>query len=199
MFKILLFIILLIPIQNTVLSIVYYVSSSGGENYYDGLNGTYDGTHGPWKSISKINGTNFSPGDSVLFKKGDTWNEQLVVSSSGSSGLYIHYGVYGTGDKPIINCADTITGWNVYNENIWSASLGNRISLVSQIFMDGERQIVSRWPNRGWNTIDATSATGYYIYDTNLTQSDNFWIGTTAQIRDCDWAIESRTITSSSR
>ena len=55
----------------------YYVSSSEGDDSYDGLSTTFDGTHGPWKTLTKIYNYSTSSGDSILLKRGDVWCEQL--------------------------------------------------------------------------------------------------------------------------
>jgi len=73
----------------------YYVSTQGN----DANNGTSETT--PWQTISKVNATKFQPGDSILFKGGETWNEQLNITSSGTDGNPITYSSYGNGNKPI--------------------------------------------------------------------------------------------------
>ena len=60
---------------------VYYVDATNGNDANDGQSEA-----NAWKTISKVNSQSFSPGDSILFKRGDTWREQLVPPSSGSSG-----------------------------------------------------------------------------------------------------------------
>src|SRR6266478_4753952 len=75
----------------------YYVAAAGS----DSNNGTSTGT--PWQTISKVNGSTFSAGDSVLFNRGDVWyGTSLTVPSSGSSGLPTTFGAYGSGANPII-------------------------------------------------------------------------------------------------
>ena len=179
--------------QNT-----YYVSSSIGDDSYDGLAPAWNGTNGPWQTISKVNSTGFSAGDQILFKKGDAWNEQLVFSSSGTSSMSITFGSYGSGDSPLINSADTISGWTLYNgaNNVWVASVSSTITNISQIFVDGGRYTLARWPNTGWNAIDSTSTSGRYLYDDNLSQADNYWAGCTAVWR-YKWTFATATITSS--
>jgi hypothetical protein len=82
----------------------YYVDATGGS---DSANGTSDST--PWKTIAKVNAATFSAGDSILFKKGETWREQLTVPSSGSAGNPITFGAYGSGEKPVITGANLVT------------------------------------------------------------------------------------------
>lgn len=76
-----------------------------------------DGTSlsSPWLTIAKVNGTSFSAGDTVLFKRGCTWREQLTVPTSGTSGSPITYRAYGLGNDPVISGADLddrVTGWS---------------------------------------------------------------------------------------
>src|SRR5208282_5751694 len=73
----------------------YYVSSSAGN---DSNSGTSAST--PWQTIAHVNGQTFHPGDSILFKRGDVWNESLAPASSGSSGNPIMFDAYGTGAAP---------------------------------------------------------------------------------------------------
>jgi hypothetical protein len=70
----------------------YYVDSSGGD---DSSNGT--SASSPWRTIAKVNARNFSPGDHILLKRGDTWRELLALSSSGDAGNPIVVDAYGSG------------------------------------------------------------------------------------------------------
>ena len=74
----------------------YYIKNGGN----DLLSGTSDSD--AWESISKVNSFSFSPGDSILFKRGDTFVGTLTPPSSGTVGIHITFGAYGTGDDPII-------------------------------------------------------------------------------------------------
>jgi hypothetical protein len=48
----------------------YYVSSSTGNDANNALSAS-----APWQTIAHVNGQTFQPGDSILFKRGDVWNE----------------------------------------------------------------------------------------------------------------------------
>lgn len=91
----------------------YYVANAGN----DSCNGTSQtiGSSGTcaWKTISHVNSQTFVGDDQILFNSGDVWRETLTVPSSGTSGHSITFGAYGSGNKPIINGADLITGWAV--------------------------------------------------------------------------------------
>ena len=84
----------------------WYVDQTGGD---DGNSGTSPSD--AWKTIAKVNGSSFSAGDSVLFKRGETWSETLTVPSSGTSGSPITFGAYGTGDDPVIDGSTTLSSW----------------------------------------------------------------------------------------
>jgi len=96
----------------------YYVSSSAGS---DTNNGTSSST--PWQTIGHVNGQTFLPGDSILFKRGDVWNESLVVPSSGSTGNSITFDAYGTGAAPNLTgyYAVPATAWVYVTGNAWKA------------------------------------------------------------------------------
>ena len=86
----------------------YYVDQTGGNDANGG-----ESSGDAWKTIAKVNGVAFNPGDNIFFKRGETWAEELVVPSSGTSGNQIVFGAYDYGARPIIdgggargNCID---------------------------------------------------------------------------------------------
>ena len=97
-------------------SATYYVSNAGNDSN-SGLT-----TALAWKTLAKVNGRTFSPGDSILFQRGDIWREKLTVSSSGSSSASIVYSNYGTGVKPIIVGSNLATKWTNQGGNVWKAA-----------------------------------------------------------------------------
>ncbi len=88
---------------------IYYcdTASAGG----DGTTTATTGAQAAFQHIAEVNAASFAAGDSILFKRGCTWREQLTVPSDGSVGLPITFGAYGDGVKPIINGADIIATW----------------------------------------------------------------------------------------
>jgi Right handed beta helix region len=91
---------------------VYYVDSTGGN---DSNTGFSPGT--AWKTISKVNGKNFNFGDSILFKRGETWQEGLKISSSGSLDNPITYSSYGSGVNPLIDASNVSNGIDINLKN----------------------------------------------------------------------------------
>jgi len=87
---------------NSTNGTIYYVNASSGN---DANNGTSSTT--AWKNLSKVNGKTFKPNDKILFKAGEVWNGQLLLSGSGVEGKPIIVDSYGNGSKPIFNGGGT--------------------------------------------------------------------------------------------
>ncbi len=82
-------------------------------NYYVDASSTATTANGtlafPWKTIAQVNSgtTLLNPGDSVLFKRGQSFSGRLTISRSGSATAPIVYSNYGTGNLPEFNNAIT--------------------------------------------------------------------------------------------
>jgi hypothetical protein len=89
----------------------YYVDATGGNDHRDGRT-----PETAWRSIARVNSSSFNPGDSILFKRGETWSEGtgLNPGSSGWAGRVITFGAYGSGALPVIK-APQGTDYTAYN------------------------------------------------------------------------------------
>jgi len=100
----------------------YYVSNSSGNDGNSGLT-----TAAPWKTIDKVNqkiDSGLSAGDSILFKRGDTWTggSYLEIDNiDASAGSPVTFGAYGTGVRPIFD----FMGLNNNDSEIYLASNKN--------------------------------------------------------------------------
>lgn len=56
-----------------------------------------------WSSTDRVNAAKLRPGDSVLFRRGDTWAGNVVITDSGTARAPILVGAYGRGDRPRID------------------------------------------------------------------------------------------------
>jgi hypothetical protein len=56
----------------------------------------------PWKTLSRVNRTDFKLGDRILFDSGSEWHDQLAPKSSGSDGKPIVLDRYDVGAMPRI-------------------------------------------------------------------------------------------------
>ncbi|NMC13676.1 MAG: hypothetical protein GYA34_12445, partial [Chloroflexi bacterium] len=178
----------------------YYVSSSLGS---DSFGGTEDK---PFATIAKVNGLNLQPGDRVLFKCGDIWQaEQLVLSKSGTSSAPIIFGSYPAGcvNKPVFSGSKPITGWVLHSGNIYRADLpsGNFPLGINQLFRNGERLTMGRWPNldngaSGYTFVDNHTAGSSQITDNQLPAVN--WNGAIVHIKNIRWSMLDRQVTGTS-
>jgi len=104
--------LIVFPISGTMAA-TYYVDSVAG---LDTNNGTSTST--PWKTLTKVNGITFLPGDSVLFKRGSSWTGTLVPLGTGNATAPLVFDAYGTGTAlPLIigTGADAVALWDKHN------------------------------------------------------------------------------------
>ena len=91
----------------------YYISSSSG-------NDSQAGTEiGPWQTLTKLSDTTLQPGDTVYFKKGDTFLGHYVVKGSGAALAPITFKSYGENSaQPVISGSGHSDGGGDYKEAI---------------------------------------------------------------------------------
>ncbi|MBN1354441.1 MAG: right-handed parallel beta-helix repeat-containing protein, partial [Candidatus Omnitrophica bacterium] len=99
----------------------YYVDATLGSDDNDGLS---EGT--AWQSLSKLNQFTFSPGDTICFKAGESWNNEnglldtLNITYSGTEDNPITFTRYGEGENPQFYGLRTISGgWTYMGNNVW--------------------------------------------------------------------------------
>ncbi|HEY1657991.1 MAG TPA: hypothetical protein VGG14_06575 [Candidatus Sulfotelmatobacter sp.] len=121
-------VLFLFAISMPVFATTYYVSSSTGNDLNSGTS-----TATAWQTIGQVNAQTFQPGDSVLFKRGDVWNESLVVPSSGAAGNPIAFDAYGTGPAPNLTgyYAVPASAWGHVSGNAWKAKLPPTYSTIN--------------------------------------------------------------------
>jgi len=93
------FLCLLVSVSATTFATNHYVDPSSGSSV---ANGTLAS---PWKTIAQVNSgtTILNPGDTVFFKRGQTYSGKLTIPRSGVAGRPIVYTPYGTGALPEFN------------------------------------------------------------------------------------------------
>ncbi|SEU26255.1 family 16 glycoside hydrolase [Paenibacillus sp. NFR01] len=84
----------------------YYVDAAAGSDSAAGTSET-----AAWKTLGKVNGVTFSPGDRILLKAGGVWSDQyLDLKGSGTASSPITVDKYGSGAKPLIHFGNTSVG-----------------------------------------------------------------------------------------
>ena len=89
---------LLIPtlLSSSLFSATYYIDSNIGNDVYNGLSEST-----PWKTINKVNQRNYTTGDQILFKRGQTFIGQInLTSDSGTIEQPILISAYGDTSLP---------------------------------------------------------------------------------------------------
>ncbi len=92
----------------------FYLSTSGNDSWSGELaEPNVDGTDGPWRSLSKTRmlskKNTLRPGDRVLLKRGDLWNEldlkwmMWLEGLTGTAENPITIGAYGAGERPVLS------------------------------------------------------------------------------------------------
>jgi hypothetical protein len=117
--------ILLLAAVSSLEAATYYVDSATGD---DGNSGTAAGR--PWKSLAKVNATDFRPGDRILFNSGSAWLGQLAPKSSGAAGAPIILDRYGKGPQPRIDgggkVEDAVRLYNVQHIELHNLEITNQ-------------------------------------------------------------------------
>ena len=150
-----------------IVTILLFISLSANATNYYVANAGNDSNNGltlatAWKTISKVNSSTFNAGDSILLNRGDSWNEKLTLTSSGSAENPIVVGAYGSGVKPLITGFQTVILTNV--GNIWSGTFPNAVANLNTVLVNGKIQAKGRYPN-------ASAANGGYLTFQSGTQT----------------------------
>ena len=171
-------------------------STCSAKTYYISENGldTNDGQskEKAWKTILKVNGSVFLPGDSILFKSGDTFYGTLTPLLSG-----ITFSSYDKGAKPVITGLVNIANWKSVGNNIWEATVPGGLSTLNMVTINGVLAPMGRFPNAnapngGYNTYENYINTAS-ITDNQLSATPNF-TGADVVIRKADYATVRATI-----
>ena len=178
----------------TAFSATYYFSSVSGDDSRTSTQARNSAT--PWKSLSKFNSYSISlqPGDSVLFKRGETFSGSINVSKSGTASMPIVVGAYGTGTRPVFTSLAEVSNFVSIGTNKYTSSVFTSTSDPKFLLLDGVLQQIGRWPNadaadRGYLFVDSISSVrdGYtnIIYNnwTGLSKPLTDWTGGQVAIR----------------
>jgi len=175
----------------------YYVAANGN-NANAGTSVTT-----AWQTISKVN-TAFAgmvAGDSILFRRGDTFYGALIVGKSGSSGKPIVISAYGTGTKPVITGFVNATTWTNVSTGIYQAYIPGAKSTLNMVTVNNVPQALGRYPNAdaangGFLSYESFSG-ATSITDNQLTAATN-WTGAEVVIRKKLWVLDRCKVTAHS-
>jgi hypothetical protein len=78
----------------------YHVDADSGDDANPGTS-----RRKPWRSLARVNGSTFAPGDHVRFHSGSSWSDQLRITARGGAGRPVVFEAYGNGPRPRIDAA----------------------------------------------------------------------------------------------
>ncbi len=166
-----------------LLLLLLFTTAGYGTTYYISADGNDENSgksiKEAWKTIDKVNSLMPVAGDSILFRRGDTWTGTIVVKASGSEDAPIFYGAYGKGNKPLITGSVEINGWSKHTGNIFKTSVDFP---VEQLFVDGSRATVARFPDEGYLYIDSVAGDSQFSsngLDASFDYTGATWYGRT--------------------
>jgi len=195
--------LLLILVVLITQATTYYVSSSGLDTN-SGLTKLL-----PWKTFLHVNDRNFVAGDSILFKRGDTFYGTILPmnDSRGAAGNPVVFNSYGTGNNPIITGFTTITsGWTSEGGGIYSKAVTCE-SKPNIITINGIQYAMGRFPNASTTLTNYTTANylnvDSHVSNTSITDSDlnsaiTNWTGAKIVLRTNGYVLDRCTITNHS-
>ncbi len=195
LFVYLFFVVGFLAFTNVANAATYCVDATGGLDTNTGtsVNGTCSDSS-PWQTIAKVNTFSFSSGDYILFKRGEVWREQLTKTETG-----INIGVFGVGNKPLIDSSDEILGasWsktagktNVYQTAITIPSTGGYVriwendTLLTRV---ASIDLVDATPSSYYPSSESAGAATMYIHATaSANPATN---GKTYEYSARDWGV----------
>ncbi len=142
----------------SVSATTYYVDATTGN---DNNAGTSSGA--AWQTVANVNLAMASgviePGDTVYFKRGETFAGYLNITVSGTSSNSLTFGAYGSGNKPIINASGNTSAINIAGKSyitVDSLNLKNATTQGVYLYNNGSNITIS-------NTDVDTTTNGMYL------------------------------------
>ncbi|HEY3973462.1 MAG TPA: right-handed parallel beta-helix repeat-containing protein [Candidatus Sulfotelmatobacter sp.] len=145
----------------------YYVDSRYGSDANSGIR-----PEKAWRTLTRVNATNFNPGDRILFKSGSTWTGQLWPKGSGTAQHPVVIDKYGGDALPVINgdglAEDAVLLKNQEYWEIQNLEITNR-GLTNHALTNQEDNSTIR---RGVHVVAENVGDLHHIYLRNLTIHD---------------------------
>jgi len=150
----------------------YYVDATSGKDSNGGMSPS-----APWRTIAKVNASSFSPGDSIHFRCGAVWREQLNIMVSGSSDNPITFSKYGTGPNPLIKSTEIFNSWTLVENNVYRGKIDGFKRYFGMLNTERNARVpayISKVPYSSW--IDG------YFFGYNYNEDGYFYFRSTIKI-----------------
>ncbi len=165
----------------------YYISSDGD----DGNSG--ESPEQAWRTLEQVNNSMhiFLPGDSVLFRRGDTFRGYLHINCNGSADAPVVFSCYGSGKKAVIDGSVTLPEWTPGSGGIWKADRPETVTgEVKNLFIDGEFASLARHPDEGFYFTSDPEGKTVFSASEMASFSGNYWEGADIAVRTANWIID---------
>jgi parallel beta-helix repeat protein len=180
----------LLGCYNLSFATTYYFSSSIGNDDYTSLQARNPST--PWKTLNKLNSffININSGDSILFKRGETFYGSLTANKSGAVFSPIYFGAYGQGTNPEISGFTTLKTWKLVGNGVYESPCNTN---APTLVINGVQQALGRYPNKGYLSLESHVGNSS-ITDNQLTDATD-WTNGEVVIKKTRWIIDRNKIT----
>jgi len=117
--------IVFLPLVSKTCNTCYYVDSVAGSDTNPGTS-----IDKPWRSLARVNATQFLPGSKIHFKRGSYWNDELFIDTSGVNGKPVTFTPYGIGNPPIFSNSGNGSNWTtaIFIQADWIVVEGFKVS-----------------------------------------------------------------------
>ncbi len=167
----------------------YYVSAAGS-NTADGLTPAT-----AWQTIARVNSafSSIIAGDTIFFRRGDTFYGTLLVGKSGTSTAPIVFSAYGTGAKPVITGFVRVSTWTLLGNGVYQSTVSGLKSTLNMVTVNNQPQALGRYPNaddpNAGHLKYESFAGSTSITDNELTASPS-WVGAEVVVRKKLWVLD---------
>lgn len=183
--------------------------------FFDAINGNDNNTAAQahnsataWKTLTKLNSffTSFAAGDSILLRRGQTFEGFINVTKNGTNVASINFGAWGTGNRPIVTGTLAASGFTNLGGNIWESGIitgALTTGICQTVTINGTRIEMGRFPNNNqdaasWRTYNAPSNTGTVATINDASGSPGSFIGAEVVLKIGDFEMNRGTITGQS-
>ena len=174
-----------------------YYFSSAGKDTYSAAQAQRPAT--PWKSLAKLEEimSSLQAGDSVLFRRGDTFYGRIRITASGQAGRPIVFAAYGSGAQPIIDGSVRLTDWKpTGTPRRWQTTCDD-CETVPALYRGEHSLPLGRYPNSddangGYLTI--RQGVGRNSFTGEGLPTATSWEGAEAVVRSARWTLDRATI-----
>ncbi|GAB3724252.1 hypothetical protein GCM10028816_14680 [Spirosoma lituiforme] len=179
------------PFVDSLAQTTYYVANLGNDTNSGRSNAA------PLRSLARVSQLTLQAGDSVLFRRGDTFSGTLSIRQSGTAAKPIFIGAYGYGTKPTLTGGVPVKKWSNVGNNRWQASCPDCGDRITGVYKNGLSLPLGRYPNpdapnRGFLTVQTHTGATQLTSQQTLTTD---WTGAEVVLFPTYWIIDRATIT----